>query len=360
MKRSSIIYFTLPSSFSFVTFVRTCIFKQKRTMKYRVLGKTGFNISEVSLGTWQVGGKWGEPFSFSNAEDILNTAVDNGVNFIDTAEVYGNGDRESERAVGKFVKSRSERIYVATKCGRRLDPHVNESYTPKALRKFVEESLANTGLNALDLIQLHCPPTEVYYHPEIFGEFEKLKAEGKVLNLGVSVEKVEEAIKAMEFDNVTTVQIIFNMFRQRPSELFFDLAQQKNIGILARVPLASGLLSGKFTKDSKFGKDDHRFFNRNGEAFDKGETFSGIDYETGLKAVDALKMAFPNKNLTLIALRWILMFDAVSCVIPGASRKEQILSNLEVETLPKLTSEEMQTIRQVYETHIKPLVHQLW
>lgn len=329
-------------------------------MKYRVLGKTGFKVSEVSLGTWQVGGKWGDPFSFSNAEEILNTAVDNGVNFIDTADVYGNGDRESERAVGKFVKSHSDRIYVATKCGRRLNPHTNASYTPKALREFVEASLNNTGLDCLDLIQLHCPPTEVYYRPEIFGEFEKLKEEGKILHLGVSVEKVEEAIKAMEFENVTTVQIIFNLLRQRPSELFFDLAKQKNIGILARVPLASGLLTGKFSEDSKFGKDDHRFFNRNGEAFDKGETFSGIDYESGLKVVGMLKEAFPHKELTLLALKWILMFDAVSCVIPGASREEQVLSNLEVENLPDLTSEEMQTVRRIYEMHVKPLVHQLW
>ncbi|HMC00976.1 MAG TPA: aldo/keto reductase [Flavobacteriaceae bacterium] len=329
-------------------------------MNYRTLGKTGFKISEVSLGTWQIGGKWGEPFSFKTAETILNTAVDHGVNFIDTADVYGNGDKESERAVGQFVKTRSERIYVATKCGRQLNPHTNEAYTPKALRQFVDDSLSNMQLDCLDLIQLHCPPNEVYYRPEIFEEFEKLKQEGKILNLGVSVEKVEQAIKAMEFDNVTTVQIIFNMFRQRPSELFFDLAKQKNVGIIARVPLASGLLTGKFSASSKFSKDDHRFFNRNGEAFDKGETFSGIDYATGLKAVHALKEAFPNKDLIMLALKWILMFNEVSCVIPGASRPEQILSNLKVEEIKDLTAQDMDKIESIYLEYIKPLVHQLW
>ncbi|CAH0995179.1 Aldo-keto reductase YhdN [Emticicia aquatica] len=199
-------------------------------MKYRKLGKTGFEISEISLGTWQVGGKWGDDFSHANAEKILNAAVDSGINFIDTADVYSDG--ESEKAVGKFVKSRSERIFVATKCGRQLNPHVNEAYKPAVLRKFVENSLKNIGLEALDLIQLHCPPTEVYYRPEIFELFDRLKDEGKILNLGISVEKVEEALKGIEFENVTSVQIIFNVFRQRPAELFFEQAQKKNVGII--------------------------------------------------------------------------------------------------------------------------------
>jgi aryl-alcohol dehydrogenase-like predicted oxidoreductase len=252
-------------------------------MNFRQLGKTGFNISEISLGTWQVGGKWGDDFSHDNASKILNNAVDSGINFIDTADVYGDG--ESEKAVGNFVRSGSERIYVATKCGRQLNPHTNEAYQPNVLRKFVEASLKNMKLDALDLIQLHCPPTEVYYRPEIFELFDKLKEEGKILNLGVSVQKVEEALKAMEFPNVTTVQIIFNMFRQRPAELFFKEAKRKNVGIIVRVPLASGLLTGKYTTNTTFTAGDHRNFNRNGEKFDKGETFSGIDYETGLKAV---------------------------------------------------------------------------
>ncbi|MBN1119414.1 MAG: aldo/keto reductase [Bacteroidales bacterium] len=329
-------------------------------MKYRILGKTGLKISEISLGTWQVGGRWGDKFSFENAEKILASAVDNGVNFIDTADVYGDGGKESERAVGKFVRSRSEQLYVATKCGRQLNPHVNEAYNVKTLRKFVEDSLQNTGLECLDLIQLHCPPTEVYYRPEIFELFDKLKNEGKIANMGVSVEKVEEALKAIEYENVTTVQIIFNMFRQRPAELFFQQAKKKNIGILARVPLASGLLTGKFAKDTKFSAGDHRNFNRDGAAFDKGETFSGIDYETGLDAVEELKSLFPDKELSLVALKWILQFDAVSCVIPGASKVQQVESNLKVLDFPELTELQMNKIKEIYDSRIKKLVHHLW
>ncbi len=329
-------------------------------MNYRTLGKTGIEVSEVSLGTWQVGGKWGDTFDFGNAEKILAKAVDLGVNFIDTADVYGDGDKESERSVGKFVRSRPEKLYVATKCGRQLNPHVNESYTPEVLRKFVEDSLKNSGLEQLDLIQLHCPPTEVYYRPEIFDLFDRLKTEGKIANLGVSVEKVEEALKAIEYNNVTTVQIIFNMFRQRPAELFFNQAKKKNIGILARVPLASGLLTGKFSRSTQFSAGDHRNFNRNGAAFDKGETFSGIDYETGLDAVNELKSVFPDKDLTLVALKWILQHDAVSCVIPGASKVEQVSNNLKVLDMPDLSADEMIKVKNIYDRRIKKLVHHLW
>lgn len=327
-------------------------------MKYRILGKTGFKISEISLGTWQVGGKWGDPFSHKNADEILNTAIDKGINFIDTADVYG--DRESEKAVGRLVKNRSERIYVATKCGRRLHPHTNEAYTPKALRGFVEDSLKNMQLECIDLVQIHCPPNEVFYRPEIFEEFEKLITEGKILNMGVSVEKVEQAIKAMEFDVVSTVQIIFNMFRQRPDDLFLDLAKMNNVGVIARVPLSSGLLTGKFDKNTSFSREDHRNFNREGQAFDKGETFSGIDYETGLKAVEELKSAFPDSDLALLALKWILMFNEVSCVIPGASKPEQLLANVKASALPDLTQQEMNQVKHIYNKNIKPLVHQLW
>ena len=329
-------------------------------MKKRILGKTGFEISEVGTGTWQVGGKWGSNFSHSNADAILNSAVDNGVNFIDTADVYSDG--ESEKAVGRLVRTRSERIFVATKCGRKLSPHIDQSYQPNALRKFVEDSLKNMGLETLDLIQLHCPPTETYYRPEIFELFDKLKTEGKILNLGVSVEKIDEALKAIEFENVTTVQIIFNMLRQRPSEHFFAEAARKNVGIIVRVPLASGLLTGKFSPSTTFGKDDHRTFNRNGEAFDKGETFSGIDYAKGLAAVEEIKKLFPlNTNLAAIALKWILMFPEVSCVIPGASSPDQILSNNLATELPDLTSEQMDNIKQVYEQHIWPdLAKEKW
>ena len=328
-------------------------------MNYRRLGKTDFEISEISLGTWQVGGKWGSPFNDKTADELINTAIDNGVNFIDTADVYENG--LSETAVGRVVRSRSERIYVATKCGRQINPHINEGYQPKVLQKFVEDSLRRTGLETLDLIQLHCPPTEVFYRPEIFEMFDRLKEQGKILNLGVSVEKVEEGLKAIEFPNVTTVQIIFNLFRQRPSELFFKEALKRDIGIIGRVPLASGLLTGKFNSQTTFDTQDHRNFNRNGDAFDKGETFSGINYELGLKAVEELKALFPNAtNLAPIALQWILSFDEVSCIIPGASNESHVLSNLSVYDLPKLTYEKIAAMNEIYERYIKPEVHQLW
>lgn len=327
-------------------------------MKYRQLGRTGFEVSEISLGTWQVGGRWGEPFSHQNADEILNTAVDQGINFIDTADVYGDG--ESEKAVGRLVKSRSEKIYVATKCGRKLAPHINASYTPEALRRFVEDSLKHMELETLDLIQLHCPPTEVYYRPEIFSEFDRLIREGKIQKLGVSVEKVEEALKAIEYDNVDTVQIIFNIFRQRPAELFFREALKKNIGIIVRVPLASGLLSGKFSKETVFSKDDHRNFNRHGQAFDKGETFSGVDYELGLEAVEAIKKIASETPLALLALKWILAFEAVGCVIPGASHVDQLLNNMKASDLPPPDSYKVNAIREIYEKLIKDQVHHRW
>ena len=328
-------------------------------MNYRTLGKTGFTISEISLGTWQVGGKWGEPFSHTNADQILNNAVDAGINFIDTADVYGDG--ESEKAVGRLVRSRSERIYVATKCGRQLQPHTNEAYQPAVLRAFVEDSLRNMGLETLDLIQLHCPPTDVYYRPEIFELFDRLKEEGKIQHLGVSVEKVEEGLKAIEFPNVTTVQIIFNMFRQRPAELFFAEAARRNVGIIVRVPLASGLLTGKFRPDTRFSADDHRNFNRQGAAFDQGETFSGVDYETGLAAVDELRTIFPDDaNLAPDALRWILTFDAVSCIIPGASKPEHLNSNIQASERPAPSAEQMEAVKKVYDTYIRNPVHYRW
>ncbi|MBC7409597.1 MAG: aldo/keto reductase [Arcicella sp.] len=328
-------------------------------MNYRKLGKTGFEISEISLGTWQVGGKWGDDFNHKTADEILNTAIDSGINFIDTADVYGNG--ESEKAVGRFVKSRSEKIYVATKCGRQLNPHTNEAYQPAVLRKFVENSLKNMGLETLDLIQLHCPPTEVYYRPEIFELFDRLKDEGKILNLGISVEKVEEALKGIEYDNVTSAQIIFNVFRQRPAELFFEQAQKKNVGVIVRVPLASGLLTGKFSSNSTFTEGDHRNFNRNGEQFDKGETFSGIDYATGLAAVEELKALFPeNTNLAPMALRWILQHEAVSTIIPGASKPGQVSANVDALNFPNLAEEELTKVNAIYNKLIKKSVHQLW
>ena len=328
-------------------------------MNFRKLGKTNFNISEISLGTWQVGGKWGADFNNKSADHILNTAIDSGINFIDTADVYEAG--LSETAVGRVVRSRSERIYVASKCGRQLNPHTSEAYQPAALQKYVEDTLKRTGLETLDLIQLHCPPNEVYYRPEIFELFDRLKEQGKILNLGVSVEKVEQGLKAIEYSNVTTVQIIFNIFRQRPAELFFKEAARRNVGVIVRVPLASGLLTGKYTKATTFAAGDHRNFNRNGEAFDKGETFSGIDYETGLQAVAELKALFPNMdNLAPVALKWILRHPEVSCIIPGASKVAQVTSNLSTFELPNFSFTQLKGMQGIYEKHIKPQVHHLW
>ncbi|MDZ7718802.1 MAG: aldo/keto reductase [Balneolaceae bacterium] len=328
-------------------------------MKYRTLGKTGFKISEVSLGTWQLGGKWGQGLHPDTAQKTLQKAFDNGVNFIDTADVYK--DTESEVEVGKAIKKTSERIYVATKCGRQISPHTNENYTPDALRGYVEDSLKRLDVEALDLVQLHCPPTEVYYRPEIFGEFEKLKEEGKILNLGVSIEKIEEGLKAIEYDNVTTIQVIYNMFRQRPHEELFPKAQDNHVGIIVRVPLASGLLTGKFSKDTTFDKKDHRNFNREGKFFDVGETFSGIPYETGIEAVERLKEAVgEDTNLVHLALRWILMRDEVSVVIPGASSDKHVKSNCDASETPPISDETMEKIDEIYEEMIKPHVHQRW
>ena len=331
-------------------------------MNYRRLGKTGFKVSEISLGTWQVGGRWGDPFDAANAERIIETAIDAGVNFIDTADVYS--DHLSEAAVGRVVRrhrSRGRHIHVATKCGRFINPHVDAGYTTAALRGYVEASLKNTGLDALDLIQLHCPPPATYERPEIFALFDELKQEGKVLNLGVSVETLDQAFKAMQYPNVCTIQIIFNMFRMRPAESFFGEALGKDVGIIARVPLASGLLTGRYSTSTQFGKDDHRTFNREGAAFDKGETFAGVDYDTGLQAVEGLKALFPaGTDLAAMALRWVLMFPEVSTVIPGASRVDQVRQNLDAANVHALTQAQMDGVKAVYDRYIRPSVHHLW
>lgn len=327
-------------------------------MKYRTLGKTGFRVSEISLGTWQLGGKWGEKFNFDTAEEILEKAVEGGINFIDTADVYNEG--MSEQAIGKFLKKTKERIYVATKAGRRLDPHTSEGYNKKNITGFVEDSLKNLDVEAIDLLQLHCPPTEVYDDPEIYRILDGLAEEGKILNYGVSVEKVEEALKAIEHPDIATVQIIYNMFRFKPAESFFGHAHDRNVGIIVRVPLASGMLTGKFKKDTEFSKDDHRSFNREGQAFDKGETFSGVPYEVGLQAVEELKKYFPEDKLAEYALRWILMNDYVSCVIPGASRLSQVEDNIKASGLEPLSDEQMECTEEVYQKYIKKHVHHLW
>lgn len=330
-----------------------------KNMNYRRLGKTGFKISEVSLGTWQVGGKWGSGFDDANADQIINLAIDQGTNFIDTADVYESG--QSEQAVGRVVRSRSEDIYVATKCGRQISPHVNEGYTLDVLRAYVEDSLGRLGLDRIDLIQLHCPPTEVYSRPEIFGLFERLKEEGKIRHLGVSVETVDQALAALEFDNVTTVQIIFNMFRHKPRDAFFEIAKAKDIGIIVRVPLASGLLTGKYNSQTTFESGDHRQDNRNGELFDKGETFSGIPYEDGLVAVDKLKGLFPqSSHLVGQALGWVLNHEAVSCVIPGASRTDQVAENISALEGVSFNEHQLNAIDEIYDQSIRYHVHHLW
>jgi len=315
-------------------------------------------VSEVSLGAWAIGGSWG---AVDDRESIaaLHRALDLGVNFIDTADVYGDG--HSERLIAGVLKERGEKVIVATKAGRRLEPHTADGYTAANLTRFVERSLRNLDTDCLDLVQLHCPPTEVYYRPEVFDAMDDLVRAGKVRYYGVSVEKVEEALKAIEYPNVQTVQIIFNMFRHRPAELFFAQAQQRKVGVLARVPLASGLLTGKMTPQSAFAPDDHRTFNRYGESFDMGETFSGVDFSTGLEAVEELRpLVPPGATMAQFALRWILMFDAVSCVIPGARRPAQAEDNIRASELPPLSEETMARVRAIYDTHIRPLVHQRW
>jgi aryl-alcohol dehydrogenase-like predicted oxidoreductase len=327
-------------------------------MKYRILGKTGFNISEVSLGTWQLGGKWGEKFNEKTAESILNKAIETGINFIDTADVYNNG--QSEISIGKFLKKISKRIYIATKSGRKLNPHTDRGYNEKNITTFINDSLKRLDVETIDLIQLHCPPTETYSRPEVFEILDKLKKKGKILNYGVSVEKVEEALKAIEYPGVSAIQIIYNMFRLKPAELFFKAASKNNVGIIVRVPLASGLLSGKYDKNTIFSKDDHRSFNREGKVFDKGETFSGIPYETGLQAVEELKKIFPYNDLPKYALRWILMDKSVSCVIPGASNVSQVEANSAASDLPGLTQDQMNKVKDMYEKYVMEYVQNLW
>jgi aryl-alcohol dehydrogenase-like predicted oxidoreductase len=335
-------------------------------MKYRTLGRTGWKVSEISFGAWGIGGEWGH-VSHEDAIAALNQAIDSGVNFIDAADVYGDG--RSERLIAELKKSRQEEIIVATKAGRRLPEQSVEGYSRQNLTSWVEDSLKNLATDCLDLLQLHCPPTELYSRPEVFGFLDDLVAAGKVRYYGVSVEKVEEAIRATEYPNIQTVQIIFNCFRQRPAEEFFPLAKRKHVGILARVPLASGLLTGKFRRDSTFAPDDHRNFNRHGEQFDVGETFSGVDYETGLQAAEEIRelmKAAPFGRwgepvaMSQFALRWILMFDAVTCAIPGGKNPAQVSNNCCASDLPNISSDAMQAIRRIYDKKFHAAIHHRW
>ena len=327
-------------------------------MQYRELGRTGWKVSTISFGAWAIGGTWGA-VKDDESLDALKRALDLGVNIFDTADVYGDG--HSEQLLAKLRKERSEPFYVATKAGRRANPHVADSYTKENLTAYVERSLKNLEVEALDLLQLHCPPTQVFYMPEVFGFLDDLVKAGKLRYYGVSVEKVEEALKAIEYPNVQTVQIIFNIFRQRPMDLFFGEAQRRKVGILARVQLSSGMLTGKMTRASSFQEDDHRQFNRDGAGFDKGETFSGLDYEIGLQAVEELRALVPEgMTMTQMALRWILMSPAVTCAIPGAKRPVQVEENVRASDQPPLSEEALGQIRAVYERLVRPHVHHYW
>jgi aryl-alcohol dehydrogenase-like predicted oxidoreductase len=329
-------------------------------MKYRPLGRTGWKVSEISFGAWGIGGSWGH-VSDEDALATLHQAIDSGVNFIDTADVYGDG--RSERLIARLKSERKSKdeIIVATKAGRRLPRQTVEGYSRQNLTAWIDDSLRNLATDTLDLLQLHCPPTELYSGADVFEILDDLVKAGKIRHYGVSVEKVDEGLSAIEFPNVQTVQIIFNCFRQRPAEVFFARAIQKKVGILTRVPLASGLLTGKFRKDSSFSADDHRSFNRHGEAFDVGETFSGVDYNLGLEAVEEIRKLLPaGVSMSQFALRWILMFDAVTCAIPGAKRPEQVSDNCRASDLAPLTPEAMAAIQRIYDQKIRPLVQNRW
>jgi aryl-alcohol dehydrogenase-like predicted oxidoreductase len=328
-------------------------------MREHSFGRTEFTVSDIGFGAWQIGGSWGE-VSETDGRAALNAALDAGMTFIDTADVYGDG--RSEKIIAEVLKARGgKRPMVASKAGRRLNPHVADGYTKANIEAFIDRSLANLQVDSLDLVQLHCPPTDVYYRQEMFEGLEEIRKAGKIKHYGVSVEKVEEALKAIEYPGVVSVQIIFNMFRQRPAALFFQEAKRRNVAVIARVPLASGLLSGKITANTQFAAEDHRNFNRNGEAFDVGETFAGVPFETGLAAVEEVRKLVPaGASMAQFALRWILMHEAVTVVIPGARNGEQAKANAAASDLAALTADVMAASREVYDRLIAPHVHHRW
>jgi aryl-alcohol dehydrogenase-like predicted oxidoreductase len=334
-------------------------FRYDGGMNYRRLGKTGFTVSEVSFGAWAIGGTWG-PVDDETSLAAMHAALDLGCNFIDTADVYGDG--RSERLIARLrAERRGETLYVATKAGRRLSPHTADGYNRENLTAFIERSLKNLASEALDLLQLHCPPTEVYYRPEVFGVLDDLRRAGKIRYYGVSVERVEEGLHALDYPGVASVQIIYNCFRQRPADLFLPLAKRRDVGVLARLPLSSGLLTGKMTALSTFAADDHRSYNRQGAAFDRGETFSGVPFEVGLKAVELLRPMVPaGMSLAQFALKWCLMNDGVSCVIPGGKTPAQVKDNSAASDLPRLSEAQMAAVRMVYDDLIAAEVHQRW
>ena len=327
-------------------------------MRSREFGRTWRKVSEIGFGAWAIGASWGR-VDETDALAALNAGLDSGMTFIDTADVYGDG--RSERLIARVLKDRGgERPFVATKAGRRLPAQTVAGYTRENLNSWIDRSLGNLEVDRLDLVQLHCPPTDLYYHAEVFGYLDDLVKAGKIATYGVSVERIEEALKAIEFPGVVSVQIIFNIFRLRPAEVFFDRAKTRNVAIIARVPLASGLLAGKFKADTRFEETDHRQFNRHGEAFDVGETFSGVPYDVGLAAVEKIRPLVGSGTMAQFALRWILMFDAVTVVIPGARNAAQARSNAEAADLPPLKPETMAELKTIYDRDIRPHVHQRW
>lgn len=329
------------------------------SIETRAFGRTGWNVAEIGFGAWAIGGDWGN-VTEAEARDTLLGALESGVTFIDTADVYGDG--RSERIIRDTLKEwRGARPIVATKAGRRLSPHVAAGYTRANLEAFVDRSLTNLGVERLDLVQLHCPPTEVYYKPEVFEALDALVSAGKIRHYGVSVEKVEEALKAIEYPGVVSVQIIYNILRQRPAQLFFREAKARNVGVIVRVPLASGLLTGRMSRETTFTKDDHRLYNRRGEAFDVGETFAGVPYEAALDAIEAIRPLVPaGTSMAAFALRWILMQDAVSVVIPGAKSPAQAQANAQASALRPLSHKTMDALHRIYEERIAKYVHHRW
>ena len=328
-------------------------------MDYRRLGRTDMEASAIGFGAWAIGGNWGQVDDDTSLA-ALHAAVDEGVNFIDTADVYGDG--RSERLVAQLKRERpGETIWVATKAGRRLPQQTCEGYSRENLSAWIDRSLQNLEMDALDLLQLHCPPSALYRQADVFGILDDLVSAGKLRYYGVSVQTTDEAIDAMQYPGVQSIQIIFNVFRLKPAERVLPEALAKQVGILARVPLASGLLTGKLRADTRFPPDDHRTYNREGEAFDKGETLSGVPYDVGLAAVERLRPLVPGgASMAQLALRWILMFDGVTCAIPGARTVQQAVDNTRAGTMPPLGAPVLKTVLEIYDEMIRPHVHANW
>ena len=327
-------------------------------MKFRNFSDLGWRVSEVGLGCWQIGWCWGD-VSEKDSREILKAALDNGVNFFDTSDMYGDG--RSERFIGEIIKLTSEKLYVTTKLGRRTrGTNYEKGFKEKYMEEFVDRSLINLGVESIDLVQLHCPPSEKVSNKEIYEIMDNLIAKGKIQNYGISVHKISDALEALSFPNIKSIQIVFNIFRQKPIETLFDEAKKKNVAIIARGPLASGLLTGEITKDTQFAENDHRNYNREGKYFDVGDTFSGVDFEKGIQAVQKLKKLLPiGFSMTDLSLKWILMHDAVTVVIPGAINKSQVINNVNSSKLNNISSI-YNDINSIYDELIKPDVHNRW